>query len=302
MERGLENAWANCLVGSNPTLSAISKRAGTPEELCDMQSKPVKSLSAFVIVIILAGMLAACGGTPTVTPISPTATPVPPTATPVPPTATPVPPTATPVSATATKPAAATTAVPAAATKAPSTGTSSSGDVAAVTAALTNLANSKSFGMKVSVEGTSTAIPFTGDIVMEVTQVPTRSVYMKLGDQMEMTIIGQDVYLKLPGQPWQASPMPQAQLGQLTDSLNFANSIKPEDLAKIQVNKVGSEKVDGVDADIYTMTQPGTTSTSKMWISTSDKKILKEQVLDGSSTITVTFYGWDSVKVEPPKI
>lgn len=62
-------------------------------------SRP-RMLACLALVVFL--LLAACGATPTATPVPPTATPVPPTSTPVPPTATPMPPAATPAPPTAT--------------------------------------------------------------------------------------------------------------------------------------------------------------------------------------------------------
>lgn len=167
-----------------------------------------------IVVALLALAVAACGGTPTATPVPPTATAVPPTATPVPPTATPVPPTATSVPPTAVP----ATAVPAAAATKPaaaSGGAVTSAERELVGNAFMALSKATSFGMKATVEGTSTSVPFTGDIVMEVTQVPTRTVHIKLADTMELIVVGQDVYVKMGATAWQKSPMPQAQLEQL---------------------------------------------------------------------------------------
>lgn len=249
---------------------------------------------SIVVIALLAVVVVACGGTPTPTPVPPTATPVPATATPVPPTATAtqVPPTATAVPvAVATKPAAATGSA------------ATTAERELVGNAFMALSKASSFGMKATVEGTSASVPFSGDIMMEVMQVPTRTVHIKLADTMELIVVGQDVYIKMGAAAWQKSPMPQEQLKQLESSLDFASTVKPEDLAKMEINKIGSEKVDGVDCDVFsvvvTTPQPETT---KMWVSKADKMLVKQVVEDQTSKITISFYGWNAIKLEAPKL
>jgi hypothetical protein len=250
---------------------------------------------SIMVVALLALTVVACAGTPTATPVPPTATAVPPTATPLPPTATPVPPTAVPVAATA---------VPAATKPAATSGSAvTSAERELVGNAFMSLSKATSFGMKATVEGTSTSVPFTGDIVMEVSQVPTRTVHIKLADTMELIVVGQEVYVKMGATAWQKSPMPQAQLDQLESSLDFASTVKPEDLAKMEITKVGTEKVDGVDCDVFSVVvsapQPETT---KMWVSKADKMLVKQVVEDATSKITISFYGWNTIKIEAPKL
>ena len=254
---------------------------------------------SIVVIALLVVAVVACGGTPTPTPVPPTATPVPPTATPVPPTAT-----ATQVPPTAVPPAA--TAVPVAAATKPAAAIGSAATTAErelVGNAFMALSKATSFGMKATVEGTSASVPFSGDIVMEVMQVPTRTVHIKLADTMELIVVGQDVYIKMGATAWQKSPMPQEQLQQLESSLDFASVVKPEDLAKMEINKIGSEKVDGVDCDVFsvvvTTPQPETT---KMWVSKADKMLVKQVVEDPTSKITISFYGWNTIKLEAPKL
>lgn len=277
--------------------------------------KPKIRRSMLVAALVLALLVAACGATPTATPVPSTATPVPPTATPVPPTATPVPPTATPVPPTATAvPPTATpvpptaTPVPPTATKAPVTapgaGNASAADRELVVAAFGNLAKASSFGMALTMEGAGVAAIAAGTaITMEVVVTPTRSVYMNMPGTMEMIVIGQDVYLKLPGMPgWQKTAVEPAQLLQLQQSLDFASQVKAEDMAKIVVDKVGSEKVGGVETEVFDVTVPGENQVSRMWINKATKTVAKQTVnVDGSKT-TVVFYGWNAIKIEAPKL
>ena len=262
-----------------------------------------------VAVCLLFGLtVAACGGTPTPTPVAPTATPAPPTATPVPPTATSVPPTWTatatrvpptatlpPPSATATRVAPSPTAVTAAAM-----GNASPADRELVAAAFTNVAKASSFAMRLKLEGAGAA-GVTGDIVMEVALLPVRSVRMTMPGPVEMIVIGQDAYMKFGAAPWQKSAMAPAQLQQLEESLGFASAVKPEDLARIEVNKVTSEKVEGVDCDVFDIMLPGAQpQLTRVWVSRADRKIVR-QILDvEGSKATITFYGWNTIKVEAP--
>gem|GEM_PF-5218505 len=252
---------------------------------------------ALIVLIVLAA--AACGGTPIPTPAPPTATPTsaPPTATPTPapPTATPTPvaPAVTPTVPMTTRPTSGATA-----------GNASAADRELVAAAFNNLSRAVSFGMKVSVVGESTALPFSGDIVMEISQVPTRSVDIKISDQLEMIIIGQDVYVKAGAATWQQTPMDPSQLKGLQESLNFAQSVKVEDLAAVEINKLGSEKVDSVDSDVFNVTTSvsGKPRVTTVWIARADKTLLKQELKDDSGTIRVTFYGWNKITVQPPKL
>ena len=268
--------------------------------------------AVLALVVALALVITACGGTPTATPVPPTATPVPPTATPVPPTATPVPPTATPVPPTATPvPPTATpvpptaTPVPPTATKAPAAtsgaGNASAGDRELVAAAFGSLATAKSFGMTLTMEGAGIA---AGSVItMEVVVTPTRSIYMSMPGTMEMIVVGQDVYMKLAGAPaWQKTAVEPAQLLQLQESLDFASQVKPEEMAKIVVDRVGSEKVGGVDTDVYDVTIPGESQTTRMWINKATKTVVKQTVDVEGSKATVVFYGWNAIKIEAPKI
>ena len=272
-----------------------------------MYSPRSRHLLYVILITALVIAVAACGGTPTPTPVPPTATPVPPTATltRLPATATPVPPTATPVPPTATSAPPTATTIPPTATKAPAagSGTASPAERDLVGAAFVNLAKATSFGMKATVEGQSTTIPFSGDIVMEVVQTPSRSVYLKLGDQIEMIVIGEDAYLKLASAPWQKSPVAPAQIQQLGDVLDFAKSVKPEDLTKMDISKAGSEKVDGVDTDMFDLVIPRQQpQKTRVWISRSGKMLVKQMLEDQGGRISISFYGWNSVKVEAPKI
>jgi hypothetical protein len=255
-----------------------------------------------VLIAMLALAVAACGGTPTATPVPPTATPVPPTATLVPPTATPVPPTATSVPPTATTVPPTATLDPPTATKAATTaGTASAGDRELVGMAFASLGKATSFGMTVTVEGASESIPFQGDIIMEVVQSPTRTMRIKLSDQMDMIIAGQDTYLKLGAAAWQKSPMAPAQIEQLESSLDFSSAIKLEDLAKMEINKIGSEKVGTEDCDVFSIvvTTPAP-QTSKMWVSKATKLPVKEYVEEATSKITILFFGWNKIKIDVP--
>ncbi len=264
------------------------------------------------LVEALALVVVSCGATPTATPVPPTATPVPPTATPVPPTATPVPPTATPVPPTATPvPPTATkapptaTAVPPTATKAPAAapgvGNASAGDRELVAAAFGSLARATSFGMALTMEGAGIA---SGSVItMEVVVTPTRSIYMNMPGTMEMIVVGQDVYMKLAGAPaWQKTPVEPAQLTQLQGSLDFASQIKPEDMARITIDKLGSEKVNGVDTEVFEVVVPGENQMTRMWINRATKTVVKQTVDVDGSKASVVFYGWNAIKIEPPKL
>jgi hypothetical protein len=268
-----------------------------------VRNLPSRLLVAAMLVV-LAVVTAACGGTPTATPVPPTATPVPPTATPVPPTATPVPPTVTPVPPTATPVPPTATRVPPTATSAPAAGGVSSADRELVLSAFGALMKAQSFGAKMTVEGQNEAIPFAGDIILEVSQVPTRSLYLKVGDQLELIVIGQDAYLKQGATPWLKSPLPPEQLQQLQEGLDFSSSIQPEDLAKMQLSKVGSEKVEGVDTEVFDVSIPSDqqVETSRVWISRADKTLVKQMQKDATSTVTMIFYNWNKVVIEPPKL
>jgi hypothetical protein len=92
-----------------------------------------------------------------------------------------------------------------------------------------------------------------------------------------------------------------AQLQQLQESLNFANSLKADDLAKIAINKVGSETVEGVDCDVFEVTMPGESQVTKMWIGKASKTVVKQFVDVDGSVATVAFYGWNAIKIEAPK-
>ncbi len=250
-------------------------------------------------LVIVTAVMAACGGTPTATPVPPTATPVPPTAaataTRLPPTATPVPPTATTVPPTAT-------VAPPTATKAAAAGNATSAERELVAAAFTSMAKATSFGMKLTLEGAGAAA-LPGDIVIEVMLTPLRSVSLKLSEQVEMVVVGQDVFMKMGNTPWQKSAVEPAQFQQLQDSLNFASAVKPEDLATIEINKVGSEKIEGADSDAFTIVLPGAQpQPTKVWISKAARTIVKQIINVDGSQATVLFYGWNTVKVEAPKI
>jgi hypothetical protein len=270
-----------------------------------MQQRIVRVIGLSILLALVIVAATACGGTPMPTPVPPTATPVPPTATPVPPTATPVPPTATRVPPTATPAPPTATRVPPTATTAPAgPGTASSADRDLVTAAFDNLVKAQSFGVTMTVEGQNAAIPFAGDIVMEMTQAPTRSLYMKVGDQLDLMVIGQDVYIKQGATPWQKSPLPPAQFQQLQDSLDFSKSIKKEDLARMELSRVGSEKVVGIDTEVYDISIPSgqQAEKSRVWIAKADKTLVKQVEKDATSTVTMIFYKWNKVTIEPPKM
>ena len=267
---------------------------------------PIAVLLAFLVLTV-----AACGGTATPTAVPPTATPVPPTATPIPPTPTAIPPTATtapaaaatsaPAGAAPTKPAAAATAVSAAT---PTMGVAaSSADRDLVSAAFANLAKATSFGMTVTISGGSAAAAGAGDIVMEVVQSPTRSVHMVVGDQLEMIVIGQDAYMKSGATTWQTSTMAADQLAQLESSLDFTNALNPLDVSKVQISRLGSEKIGSVDTDVFNITvMDAQTQTTKMWISKADKTVVQQSVEEQDTSVRVSFYGWNKLKIVAPKM
>jgi len=172
-----------------------------------------------------------------------------------------------------------------------------------VSAAFTNLGQAKSFGMKATITGDSQAFGISGDVTMEVVQGTPRSVYIKVGDQIELIVLGADAYVKAGTAGWQKSPMAAAQLDQLEQSLDFAGNIKPEDLATMDVSKVGSEKIDGVDTDVFNVTvSDPTASTTKVWIASASKQFVKQVMSDQGSTITMSFYGWNAITIEAPKL
>jgi len=176
-------------------------------------------------------------------------------------------------------------------------------DRSAAIAAYTNLSKATSFAMKVNVEGATQTLPIAGEIIMEIVQTPVRSVRLKMGEQMEMITIGQDVYLKV-GTQWQKTTQPQAQFQQLQDSLDFSKTLeKAGDLQSLTVVKVGSEKVDGVDTDVYTVSGGGTSQfeSVKVWIA-KDGYPRKQVIEQAGSKITIVFYDWNSITIEPPKM
>jgi hypothetical protein len=273
-------------------------------------NKPImRSISVLAVVIMLMGLLAGCGGTPapaqaqpTATPAPPTATPVPPTPTPVPPTPTPIPP--TPVPPTATKaPAAAPTATEAPVAAALGPGNASASDRNLVGTALTNMAKAGSFAAKMNVQDTSGTMPFAGDITMEVATVPTQSVHMVIPGQMELISIGQDSYMKLGTGPWTKTTAAPGQAESFASSLDFSQQYDPSELAKIQIDRVGSETVDGVPTDVFNLVIPGTPPTKgKVWISKADKTFVQMVIEGDTSTVTMTFSDWGKVKIEPPQM
>lgn len=233
-------------------------------------------LGVVLFVVVLAVALVGCGATPT-----PTATPRPPTATPVPATAPP----------TATK--APVAALPA--------GNATAAERELVGMALLGMSKAQSFGMNVTIEGPSTFMPFAGDLTLEVVQTPLRSVHLVMGAQLEMIVIGPDAYIKM-GDAWQKTPMQPAQLEQIQKALDFSSSIKPEELAVTPISRVGSERVNGVDCDVFDVTVGTPPLAIRVWVAKADKLPMKQTVKDATSTITITFYDWNKIKIAPPKL
>ena len=182
-------------------------------------------------------------------------------------------------------------------------GNASASDRELVGTALANMAKAGSFAMKMKIEGANATIPFAGDIVMEMATVPTQSMHIKVMDQLEVISIGQDSYIKMGTGPWQKSTTGASQFQGLASSFDFSKQVKPEDLAKTQIDKVGSEQIGGVQADVFSMVVPGATpQTVKVWISKQDKTLLQMVIQDKTSTITGTFSDWGKVKIEAPKM
>jgi hypothetical protein len=258
-------------------------------------------LGLVLLAVVLAVTVVACGATATPTKVPPTATPVPPTATKAPPTATPVPPTATAVPPTATKVALTATPAPMAPAASPSVaaGGATAADRELVGAVFANLAKAQSFAMKINMDTPTSTIPFTGTIVMEIAQTPTQTIHMKIGDQLETIVAGPDVYTKM-GTTWQKSTMAIPQIQQMMSSFDYSKSLKPEDLATLSVTRTGSEKVNNVDTEMYTLVMPQG-QTVKLWINKTDKTVVKLMQQDKSGTFTVTFSDWNNVKIDLPK-
>jgi hypothetical protein len=264
----------------------------------------------YVLLVLLAAAATGCRAGPAQAPTPQLPTPVPSTVEPTPilPTATmpPVLPSASPTIAQ----------IPPAATPSPArSATAASGPAASpverqlVVAALDNQAKATSYGMKIRPEGKSSLIPFPGDIVMEISQTSVRSVYMKLGDVVEMIISGQDAYVRL-GQGWLKMPVQQAQLQQIQGGLDLTKSLTAEELDKAAITRVGVEQVDGVSAQVFDVIPPSaplqaepsiTGKPFRIWIDQATRLVIKEVLKEREAVITITFYGWNTIKVEPPK-
>ena len=213
------------------------------------------------------------------------------------------PPIATPTSAPAT-------AAPVArgtATAATAGSLASAADLRLVQAALANQASAESFGMMITTEGRSNLVPFPGVIVMEISQKPQRAIYMKLGDLVQIIVMDQDAYVRL-GQAWQRMPVPQEQLQQLESGLDLANLLTAQDLAEATITRVGTEQVDGVETDVFDVVPSknfGQAAPSlaglafRVWIDRTTEQVAQEVLKETDAAVTIKYYGWDAIRVEP---
>jgi hypothetical protein len=170
-----------------------------------------------------------------------------------------------------------------------------------VSMALTNLANATSFGMTVTIQAAGVTAAGSGDIIMEVVQKPLRRVHMKVGDQLEMIVIGEDAYMRAGPTAWQKSTMSADRLQQLESSLDFATV--PSDLSKVQISKLGSETIGDIETDVFNVAvTDAQAQATRMWISRSGKMVVQQSIEEAGNGIIVSFYGWNTIKIEAPQM
>ena len=263
-----------------------------------MRTHAEHRLALVVLCAVLAITGVACGATPTPTKVPPTATVVPPTATAVPPTATKARrqrrlchPRRRLFHRSANRSADRKRPV--------ELGCSVGCRSANWSAPFRQPGQGQSFAMKINMDTPTSTMPFTGTIVMEIVQTPTQTVHMKIGDQIETIVAGQDVYTKM-GTTWQKSTMALPQIQEMMSSFDYSKSLKPEDSPRLSMTRVGSEKVDNLDTEVYTLVMPQG-QTVKLWINKTDKTCVKLVQQDKSGTVTVTFSDWNKVKIDLPK-
>jgi LppX/LprAFG-like lipoprotein len=217
----------------------------------------LKHVSLLVLLSMLLGLLAACGGeTPTNTPVPP-----PPTNTPAPPTNTPVPP---PTNTTA--PAAAATGTPAAGNSGTGSGSEASpADLALITEALTATQQLKSyhFTLKASGDIITQTLNLEGDYV-----APDKA-YAKgtVGDEsVEQLATGNKIYRKDASGKWVETPESVASGGaanpaeSVVQEANVVGSLSTFTNAGANYRNVGTETLDGVSTTHFA----GTIEAGKM--------------------------------------